>query len=286
MINRLPGAIIRAVMVVLLIATPSVLLPSLSHDAKQIVTLIAIFGAAFTIFEYASSYPGLVEFRDAPPFNRIRFLSLFLTVLLLTVICRGMAEPTTLTAFLTAIGGLIGYAVDFPYSPVRLVVLMLPEGSSPEHLSLVRTCAGMSYLISLLSLAWFLVTVRMRNWPTSHGSFNVWINLPTFDPTAGKDVVQRLDRDARVNIALGFMLPFLMPAAVKAASVLFGEITLSNPQTLIWTVTAWAFLPASLFMRGIAMGRVARMIAAKREKAYANAKIEGDVSLDRLPAHS
>jgi hypothetical protein len=77
-----------------------------------------------------------------------------------------------------------------------------------------------------------------------------------------------------------------MPVAVKAASVLFGEITLSNPQTLIWTVTAWAFLPASLFMRGIAMGRVARMIAAKREKAYANAKIEGDVSLDRLPAHS
>jgi hypothetical protein len=144
----------------------------------------------------------------------------------------------------------------------------------------------MSYLISLLSLAWFLVTVRMRNWPTSHGSFNVWINLPTFDPTAGKDVVQRLDRDARVNIALGFLLPFLMPAAVNAASVLFGEITLSNPQTLIWTVTAWAFLPASLFMRGIAMGRVARMIAAKREKAYANAKIEGDVSLDRLPAHS
>jgi hypothetical protein len=273
-------------LVVLLIATPSVLLPSLGPDAKQIVTLIAIFGAAFTIFEYASAYPGLVEFRDAPPFNRIRFLSLFLTVLLLTIICRGLSEPTTLSAFLTAIGGLIGIAVDFPYSPVRLVLLMMPDGSSADHLNLVRTCAGMSYLISLLSLGWFLVTVRLRNWPTANGSFNVWINLPTFDPTAGKDVVHRLDRDARINIALGFLLPFLLPAAVKAAAVLFGEITLANPQTLIWTVTAWAFLPASLFMRGIAMGRVARMIAAKREQAYANAKIDDDVNIDRLPAHS
>jgi len=273
-------------MVVLLIATPSVLLPGLAPDNKQIVTLIAIFGAAFTIFEYASAYPGLVEFRDAPPFNRIRFLSLFLTVLLLTIICRGMSEPTALTAFLTAIGGLIGVAVDFPYSPVRLVLLMLPEGANPEHINLVRTCAGMSYLISLLSLAWFLLVVRRHNWPQSNGSFNVWINLPTFDPTAGKDVVHRLDRDARVNIALGFLLPFLLPAAVKAASVLFGEVTLANPQTLIWTVTAWAFLPASLFMRGIAMGRVARMIAAKREKAYANAKFDDDIDPGHMPAHS
>ena len=27
------------------------------------------------------------------------------------------------------------------------------------------------------------------------GSFNVWINLPTFDPTTGGDVVERLERD-------------------------------------------------------------------------------------------
>ena len=271
MISRLPGALIRAMLVVLLIATPSLLLPGVSPDGKQIVALVAIFGAALTIFEYASAYPGLVEFRDAPPFNRIRFISLFTTIFLLTIISRGSVEPTTLTQFVQAVGALIGYAIDFPYSPVRLVVLMLPEKTSFEHVTLVRTAAGMSYLISLLTLAVFLIVLRLKDWPRANGSFNVWINLPTFDPTAGRDVVRRLERDAAFNIVLGFVLPFLTPAAVTAAASLFGSVTLENPQTLIWTVTAWAFLPASLFMRGIAMGRVAEMIAAKRAQNYADA---------------
>lgn len=275
MISRLTGAIVRAMLVVLLISTPSMLLPGVTADGKQIVALVAIFGAALTIFEYASTYPGLVEFRDAPPFNRIRFVSLFTTVFLLTVICRGIIEPTTLTMFVQAVGALIGFAIDFPYSPVRLVLLMLPEGTSPEHMALVRTTAGMSYLISLLTLAIFIIVLRLRRWPSANGTFNVWVNLPTFDPTAGKDVVQRLERDARFNIALGFLLPFLTPAAVKAASSLFGTVTLENPQTLVWTVAAWAFLPASLFMRGIAMGRVAQMIADKRRQTYAEAEEAG-----------
>ena len=269
MISRLTGAVIRAVLVVLLIATPSLMLPGTSADAAQIVALVAIFGAALTIFEYASSYPGLVEFRDAPPFNRIRFVSLFVTVFLLTLIARGMTEPTTLTTLVTAIGTLIGQAIDFPYSPVRLVVLMLPEDASLEQINLVRTSAGLSYLISLLTLAIFLILQRMRGWPLRTGSFNVWVNLPTFDPTAGGDVVERLERDARFNVALGFLLPFLTPAVIKAASSLFGSGSLENPQTLIWTVAAWAFLPASLFMRGIAMGRIAGMIKEKRRQTTA-----------------
>ena len=59
MISRLPGALLRAALVVLLVATPSLLLPGVSADGKQIVALVAIFGAALTIFEYASAYPGL-----------------------------------------------------------------------------------------------------------------------------------------------------------------------------------------------------------------------------------
>jgi len=78
-------------------------------------------------------------------------------------------------------------------------------------------------------------------------------------------VVSRLRRDARINVALGFLLPFLVPMAVKTASTVFTPVTLESPQTMIWTITAWAFLPASLFMRGIAMGRVAEMIEARRK---------------------
>ncbi len=263
-ISRLAGAVIRALLVVLLVSIPSVLLPGVSTDTAQMVALIAIFAAALTIFEYASTYPSLVEFRDAPPFNRVRFVSLFITVFLLTVIVRGTIEPTTLTRFVTAVGSLIGQAIDFPYSPVRLIVLMLPENTTVEHMILIRTAAGISYLISLLTLAIFLILIRIQGWPNSGKPFNVWVNMPTFDPTAGGDVVARLIRDARLNIILGFLLPFLIPATVKAASSVFVPFTLDSPQTLIWTMSAWAFLPASLFMRGMAMGRVADMIKEKR----------------------
>ncbi|MEL6517855.1 MAG: hypothetical protein AAFR34_04960 [Pseudomonadota bacterium] len=275
MISRLAGAALRAILVVALIAMPSLMLPGVSADAAQIVALVAIFAAALTFFEYVSTYPGLVEFRDAPPFNRIRFGSLFITVFLLTMIARGEHDPTPLSYFFEAVGALIGQVIDFPYSPVRLVVLMLPEDTGMEHLATVRTAAGISYLVSLLTLAVFLIALRFKGWPNRTGKFNVWVNLPTFDPTAGGDVVERLERDARINIALGFLLPFLTPAVIKAASSLFGSVALDNPQTLIWTVAAWAFLPGSLFMRGIAMGRIAGMIEDKRRQNMAAAHQDG-----------
>lgn len=252
---------------VLLIAAPSLLTPATSPDSAQVVALVGLAAAILTIFEYASAYPCIYEFRDAPPFNRIRFASLFLTIFLISIMVRGQTHPTSLTLLVEAVGGVIGRAIDFPYSPVRLVVLMLPETSSAAKLSLLRASAGLAYLISLLSLVTFFVMMRLRRWPLHLGPFNVWVNLPTFDPTSRGDVVGRLERDSRVNIALGFLLPFLMPAMIKSASSLFGAMSLENPQTMIWTVAAWAFLPASLFMRGMAMGRVASIIAAKRRES-------------------
>ena len=265
MISRLSGALVRAFLVVIMIVTPSMLLPGTSSDAAQIVMLVAIFAAALTFFEYASSYPGLVEFRDAPPFNRIRFGSLFLTVVCLSLLLQGNLAPTALSSFVGKAGSVVGQVIDFPYSPVRLVVLMLPPDAPIAHIQLVRDTAGIAYFISLFTLALFVLLQRIRRWPTRAGTFNVWINLPTFDPTAGGDVVERLERDARINIALGFLLPFLTPAVIKSATSLFGAVTLENPHTLIWTVAAWAFLPASLFMRGIAMARIAALITEKRK---------------------
>ncbi len=116
----------------------------------------------------------------------------------------------------------------------------------------------------------FIVLVRIMGWPARKGAFNVWVNLPLFDPTAGGDVLERLQRDARINIALGFLLPFIIPAVVKAASDLIDPMTLDNPQSLIWTVSAWAFLPASMIMRGVAMVRIAEMIEDKRRRTYAD----------------
>ena len=263
-VSRLTGAIVRMVLVMVLVATPSVLLVDVTADAKQMVALVALFVGLLTFVEYNATYPSLVEFRDAAPFNRVRFLMLLATVVSLSMIARGRVMPSTLTDFFDAVGTLIGISMDFPYSPVRLATLMVANDATSEQITIVRTAAGMAYLISLISLSVYVVILKAGRWPSRGRAFNVWVNLPTFDPTAGADVVTRLTRDARINIALGFLLPFLTPAVVKIASTGFEPLTLTSPQTLIWTMTAWAFLPASLFMRGIAMGRIADMIIETR----------------------
>lgn len=262
--GRIIGAAVRAFFVLLLIATPSLLLPGTTEDTTMLVMLLGLITASIVLVEYSGTYPGLVEFRNAPPFNRIRFISLFVTVFLLSILFRGTTDPTTLTRFVGAIGALIGHVIDFPYSPVRLILSVLPQETSPEFMELVRASAGLSYLISLVTLLVFMSIMQFRRWPNHGEHFNFWTNLPTFDPTTGGDVVTRLIRDARFNVALGFLLPFLTPIAVSKASNLFQDSFASSPQTVVWMVALWAFLPASLFMRGIAMHRIADMIEEKR----------------------
>lgn len=265
MLSRLTSAVVRGVLVALLVVTPSLLLPNVSADTAEIVSLVALFAAALTAIEYASSYPSIVEFREAPPFNRIRFLSLLISVVLISLVCRGGVDGG-FTGLVQSAGMLVGEVIDFPYSPVWLMMRIVSEDASAREIELVRATAGISYLISLVSLCVFILVLRYAGWPRGLTGFNVWINLPTFDPTAGADVVERLNRDARLNLLFGILLPFLIPVAVKASSFLIEPVEFSSPHTLIWTMAAWAFLPASLLMRGVAMARVADMIAERRRK--------------------
>jgi hypothetical protein len=253
----------------LLLATPALILPNVGTDSIHIVVLFSLFAGGLILIEYFSSYPSIVEFRYAPPFNRLRFIAIFLTVFTLSIVARGQYEPNALTGFLRTLGVIVGDAIDFPYSPVRLMVIMLPDNASADLVVAVRTASGIAYLVSLATLTVFFFYVRILGWPARNGAFNVWVNLPLFDPTAGGDVLPRLQRDGRLNIALGFLMPFLIPAIVQMMSDLVDPIYLDDPMTLIWTISAWAFIPASLIMRGMAMGRVAEMINENRRRAYA-----------------
>ncbi|MCF6233624.1 MAG: hypothetical protein L3J36_11100 [Rhodobacteraceae bacterium] len=272
MLGRIPGAAARGTMVAFLVAFPSMLLPGVSNTAIEMGALLALFAALLTFVEYYSNYPSFVEFRDAPPLNRIRFVALFTTVLILTLMGKHAYSPTNLTALLSGFGAIIGDGLDFPYSPVRLVTLMLPDFASAEMIAMVRRAAGVSYVIGLITIAVFLFAVHIRGWPTRVGAFNVWVNLPLFDPTTGGDVVYRLQRDGRINMIFGFLLPFIIPAVIKIYSDFGDPVMLTNPQTLIWTMSAWSFLPASMIMRGVAMMRIAGLIEDKRRRAYANAQ--------------
>ncbi|MDU9003102.1 hypothetical protein [Sedimentitalea todarodis] len=267
MFRRIAGALTRGILVALMIATPSLLLPGYLTDATEIVALLAIVGAGLTFAEYYTNFPSIVEFRDAPPLNRLRFIALLLMVLMLTLATKNAYEPTAITAIFNGIGQVVGHYSDFPYSPIRLVIGMLPDDISVVTMERVRDAAGVAYAIALASVVVFLGAVRLYGWPTRQGAFNVWVNLPRFDPTTGGDVVHRLQRDGRINAVLGILLPFLIPTLVRMASDLIDPITVEHPQTMIWTISAWAFLPASMIMRGIAMIRIAELIEEKRRRA-------------------
>ncbi|MCE8006296.1 MAG: hypothetical protein HEP69_04625 [Aestuariivita sp.] len=275
MMGRIPGALLRAVLIAATIATPALLLTGPLSNGPEIIVFIALVAGIFVFSEYHTVFPSILEFRDAPPLNRLRFLAFAGTVVTLTLIAKNAIHSTEFTSALAGIGALVGHTLDFPYSPVRLLVLMLPADASADLFTSVRTAAGVGYAICLLAIIAFILAVRVKGWPTGNGAFNVWTNLPLFDPTAGGDVVDRLYTDARVNIIIGVLLPFIIPAAIKLSSGLIDPAGLADANVLVWTICAWAFMPASMIMRGIAMARIASLIEEKRRRAYAVAEAEG-----------
>lgn len=248
------------------------LLPVSATESPEIVAFLAILAAALTFAEYFSNYPSFVEFREAPPLNRMRFVAALAIVGLLSLLVRHPISPTGLTALVETMGTRLGEVLDFAYSPVQLTLLMLPVDTPMAILDNIRSAAAVAYVVAGLAVLGFVLAIRLGNWPIANGAFNVWINLPLFDPTTGGDVVTRLQRDARINIILGILLPFAIPATIKLSSGLIEVSQLTAPQMLIWLIATWAFVPASMIMRGMAMLRVAELIAQKRRAAYAHAE--------------
>lgn len=264
--SRVTGAILRAALMGMVVALPHLLLGSASHGSTPIVALFAILAAAFIASEYSSPAPSLIEFRDARPYNRLRVVSVIVTLGSLGLTLGREGDGSVLTLILRALGENLGQVLDFPYSPIRLIMLMLPDDAGSITTDSLRIAASVAYVSSMAMVVAFVLAIRLGVWPRGQ-AFNVWVNLPQFDPTAGGDVVERLQSDSQINLSLGFTLPFLLPMALELSSAPVDRVLFGDPTAIVWTVTAWAFLPASLLMRGVALERVARMIAIQRARA-------------------
>jgi len=269
---RITGAAFRGILVAMLFAMPSLILPVSATDSPEIILFIALLGSALAFTEYYSHFPSFVEFRSAPPINRMRFAAAAATVGALSLLAAHPLAPTGLTALVKKLGGWLGGQLDFAYSPVQLTVLMMPPQVPEATVLMVRDAAALACAAAGAAIALFALVVRVGHWPVGSGAFNVWINLPLFDPTTGGDVVQRLQRDARLNIICGVLLPFALPAAVKLASGAVDPGMLAAPHLLVWVISSWALVPASMIMRGMAMLRIAGLITQKRRAACSAAE--------------
>ncbi|MEO0344588.1 MAG: hypothetical protein AAF198_14240, partial [Pseudomonadota bacterium] len=152
------------------------MLPWVAADTAQIVVVIALLFSLLTFIEYFGRYPSFVEFRFAAPYNRLKFIAVFIVVMMLSLIARGQTSPNTLSSMLSFIGQFMGNTLDFPFSPVRLIVLMMPPDATEQLTNSVRVAAGLSYSVSLITVITFIVFVKMFGWPMRNGAFNVWVN--------------------------------------------------------------------------------------------------------------
>lgn len=270
MIHRSVGAGLRACMMASLIAMPAMLVPGTEADTTQIIALLSLIAGTLVFFEYNSACPSLIDFRNAPPVNRVRFGAVFLAVFVMSSLQSG--QGGAVAAFVAQIGSML----DVPASPVRLLVASMSNGMPLAWLEDVRLLAGAAYAVSLASVIVFFLVVRVLDWPLNNGAFNVLTNLPLFDPTSGGDVLRRMKRDAALNVVLGFSLPFLVPVMMSAMPDTMDFGALLAPQNLIWAICLWAFVPSSLFIRGIALWRVSILIEEKRRRAYAQQDVEGE----------
>lgn len=264
--SHVPGAVARSFLVVLLAIFPAIVIPSTAPETAQSLLLLAVFAGGIVFAEYASDYPGIIEFRFAAPFNRTRFTLVALLALLLSLMLRQPLAPGGMGALATSIAAVCGTLLDFPGSPVRLLLMALPDSLSADQIAQIHDGASLTFILSTTTVLGFFTAIRLNAWPMGQGPFNVWINLPTFDPTAGNDVVLRLRRHARLNIGLGFVLPFVLPIVIVLSGLLIKPITLASPMEFVWGLTFWAYLPAAFVMRGVAMTRVAKMIRANRRR--------------------
>ena len=262
--SRLTGAILRAVLVMTVIVLPAAVVVDVSGDTRQMVTLAAILLGAVTFAEYNATYPSLVEFRDAAPYNRLRFALLASSLAAVMMAYPLAVLPPDIQAILAVRADKVGAAMDFPFSPARLIYSLAQDQAAPAQLELLRNSAGLAYLVSLSWLAVFAVMVRIGGWPSSHKPLNLWVNLPMFDPSLGSDVVRRLGRDGRINILLGFILPFALPVLAQFLFKTGLDLGAAQAHSLIWIVTIWAFFPASLILRGFALLRIAELIEQTR----------------------
>ncbi len=253
-----------------MVLAPSLLLPG-TTDISEITILAALAAAALVLSEYAAVAPNLLEFRGAPPYNRIRFAILLVTLTLIAIALSGGTNGSVLQRLVLAVGILLGGATDFVLSPIWLILRLMPAEATPVQVQTVRAAAGLAYLVGLVGLTVFAIVIRILGWPARGDALNIWINLPTIDPNARGDVVVRLRRAGAVNISLGLLAPYLMPPLALVIARAFGLSMLRSDLMLVWVMSLWAFLPVSLFLRGIALRRLALTIALRRRHLEADA---------------
>ncbi|SFI87942.1 hypothetical protein [Albimonas pacifica] len=249
---------LRAVLAAAIAAVPALLLTSApgGGDSRTAGLVLAAAAGLYVLVEYGARTPALIDFRFAPPINRLRFALAALT-LLATTACVSFADgPGPLAATFAGFGA----AMDFPFSPVRMAADIFTRASAPAPDPAVEYAAATAFCVALACTLAFGAAIWFGAWPRAGERMNLLVNLPTFD-------VERDDRGAPRLRLLGAQV------LVTAAGTLFAMLVVGgfavallapgveiSPLALVWSATLWAAAPGAMALRGVALLKLARRL--------------------------
>lgn len=252
------GALIRALILAVIIAAPSFILPDIPNVARELTLIIAAIIAAFALFEYASKSPGFVDFRFAPPYNRFRVGILAALAVGLSLIVRASINGDA--DILALADWSITYSIT-PNSPAEFALAKIAGFESSSSTELLTRVFSSAFIISVGLTGVMSLLLWIFKWPFGRTSFNLWVNLPTFAPAEVSLTGRRLRRDGWLNIVLAFALFYIIPFAFPLVQNRFGPDLFGDSHSLVWVATIWAFLPALMFIRGTSLIKISRILS-------------------------
>jgi len=251
-LNRLIGAVLRAVVMIIIIALPSFILPDSTLNARELSMIAGGVVGAFTIFEYAAKSPGFVDFRFAPPYNRMRVAIIASELLVIAFYYRDLPLGGSIIDF----GEQVSALATLPGSPVRMTLDMFANTLTPGQLSRLGTAMSLAMVLALGLATLFAILLWVSRWPVDRAGFNLWVNMPNFEPSEVGRTERRLYRDGMLNILFAPLILYSAPYVLPLASNTLGSSLLREPQSVVWLATLWAFVPASLIIRGAAILKI------------------------------
>lgn len=216
----------------------------------------------FTFFEYGSSTPGFVDFRYAPPYNRFRAFTIASQILAITLVCRAV-ELGLSDAVIVDWARQAAQMLDFQFSPVAMAIdaILADSKFSDTTAILLVYCITVSFVVGIGLTVLFSLIIWVFPWPRDRENFNLWANLPTFQPKDGANIPRRLRRDAYFNFVLGIVLIYALPLLPTVGLNWLTVDIFENNQATVWAATLWVFIATSLIARAIAMLKIARILS-------------------------
>ncbi len=252
MYARISIAAFRALLVAGFVVVKSALVAQTgSVEGDLFVFTVALLVALFVFIEYASDMPSMLEFRYAPPYNRMRFL---IAVVIAFALCSDTYSQNLFYAegFNATTGNsFVGIFSIWP-APGHYLYTVLDYANQDPVYWLFDNVA----LASMLGFACVLVAgiyIWISPWPLGREGFNLWPNMPSFNPASGRSASDLLAVVALANIILFFVLPYCLTFLISLAQQDLGFDFRYTPVFTFWVLFTWITLPLFCLFKAIAL---------------------------------